>query len=79
MQPSQSVSPQIRQVLRSHILVDTNVWRYLIDLDALETIYRSAKGAHDLILACPAVLYEMLRLEDVSPRRRLIKAICRSR
>jgi hypothetical protein len=79
VQPTQSVSGQVRQALRARILVDTNVWRYLIDLDALETVYRAAKGAHGLIFACPAVLYEMLRFEDVSLRRRLIKAICRSR
>ena len=48
-------------------------------LDALETVYRAAKGASGVILACPAVLYEMLRLEDVALRRRLVKAICRSR
>jgi hypothetical protein len=65
--------------LRPRILVDTNIWRYLIDLNGLETVYRAAKGADGLILACPAVLYEMLRLQDAPLRHRLIKAICRSR
>jgi hypothetical protein len=79
VQPTQSGVGQIGWASRPRILVDTNVWRYLIDLDGLETVYRAAKGAHGLILACPAVLYEMLRLEDASLRRQLIKAICRSR
>jgi hypothetical protein len=68
-----------RDASQRRVLVDTNVWRYLIDLDSLETVYRAAKGADGVILACPAVLYEMLRLEDASLRRQLVKAICRSR
>lgn len=73
------VRSHVEAISRPRILVDTNVWRYLIDLDGLETVYRAAKGADGLILACPAVLYEMLRLEDAPLRHRLIKAICRSR
>lgn len=61
------------------ILVDTNVWTYLVDNDDLESLYRAAKGSKAVILACPAVLYEMLRLDDVPLRKRLVKAICRSR
>ncbi len=75
---SQSIT-QMRDASRPRVLLDTNVWRYLIDLDAVETIYRAAKSADSVILACPAVLYEMLRLEDVPFRRQLVKAICRSR
>lgn len=60
-------------------VLDPNVWHYLIDLDALETVYRAAKSANGVILACPAVLYEMLRLQDAPLRQRLVKAICRSR
>lgn len=78
VQPTQSKPRQVVGISRTRILVDTNIWRYLIDLDSLETVYRAAKDAHGLILACPAVLYEMLRSEDVPLRRRLVKAICRS-
>ncbi len=79
MQRTEAALSHTGETSQTRILVDTNVWRYLIDLDSLETIYREAKGAQGLILACPAVLYEMLRLEDVPLRRRLVKAICRSR
>ena len=79
MKTSQSSSSSMRDASRPQVLLDTNVWRYLIDLDALETVYRAAKGANGVILACPAVLYEMLRLEDAPLRQRLVKAICRSR
>jgi len=79
MKTSQSSSSSIGVASRPRVLLDRNVWRYLIDLDALETVYRAAKGANGIILACPAVLYEMLRLEDAPLRQRLVKAICRSR
>jgi hypothetical protein len=65
--------------MSTRILLDTNVWRYLVDSDGLEAVYRAAKGADGAILACPAVLYEMLRCGDLSLRQRLVKAICRSR
>lgn len=64
---------------RPRILLDTNVWRYIVDHGALETVYRAAKDARGVILACPAVLYEMLRLQDVRLRHDLVKSICRSR
>jgi hypothetical protein len=73
-----SVSDQ-RTASGPEILVDTNVWSYIVDLDALETLNRAARDGYGQILACPAVLYEMLRLEDAPRRHRLIKAICRSR
>jgi hypothetical protein len=61
------------------ILIDTNVWRYIVDRNGLETLNRAARDGHGLVLACPAVLYEMLRLQDAPLRHKLIKAICRSR
>jgi hypothetical protein len=61
------------------ILLDTNVWRYIVDQHGLESLNRAARDGHGLVLACPAVLYEMLRLQDVPLRHKLIKAICRSR
>jgi hypothetical protein len=64
---------------RLRVLVDTNVWRYLVNQDPVEIVYKAAKVSHGVILACPAVLYEMLRLEDAALRRALVKAICRSR
>ena len=79
MRTSQSRSSSMRIPSRPRVLLDSNVWRYLIDLDELETVYRAAKGANGVILACPAVLYEMLRLENAPLRQRLVKAICRSR
>lgn len=64
---------------RRRVLVDTNIWRYLVNNDEVESLYHAAKGRHAVILACPAVLYEMLRLDDLPLQKRLVKAICRSR
>jgi hypothetical protein len=61
------------------ILIDTNVWRYIVDRHGLENLNRAARDGHGLVLACPAVLYEMFRLQDAPLRHKLIKAICRSR
>ena len=76
---AQSMPRRAAGVPGLRILVDTNVWRYLIDLDSVEIINRAARDGRGQILACPAVLYEMLRLEDVPLRHGLVKAICRSR
>jgi predicted nucleic acid-binding protein len=45
------------------ILLDTNVWRYIVDLDSVEILNGAARDGCGQILACPAVLYEMLRFE----------------
>ncbi|WP_143876138.1 hypothetical protein [Nocardia fluminea] len=73
------MSTPAAEVPRPRILVDTNVWRYLIDRDGVEAINRAARDGRGKMIACPAVLYEILRLEDVELRHSLVKAICRSR
>jgi hypothetical protein len=60
-------------------LIDTNVWRYIVENDELESLYRAAKHSQGVILACPAVLYEMLRTGDTVLRKQLVRAICRAR
>lgn len=64
---------------RLGILPDTNVWRYLIDAERLEDVYRAARKAGGVLLACPAVLYEMLRVQNSELRRKLVRAISRDR
>jgi hypothetical protein len=79
VRPVQSMPVPVKAGSGLRVLVDTNVWRYVIDLQSLETINRAARDGRGQIVACPAVLYEMLRLEDDALRRRLVKAICRTR
>lgn len=60
------------------VLPDTNIWRYLVDADAVETIRGAAKPAGVELVACPAVLYECLRMSDPHLRRLLAKALTRT-
>ncbi|BCJ73579.1 hypothetical protein CS0771_31230 [Catellatospora sp. IY07-71] len=56
------------------VLPDTNIWRYIVDADAVEAVRRAAKTAGVDVVACPAVVYECLRMSDRETRRRLAKA-----
>jgi glycosyltransferase involved in cell wall biosynthesis len=62
---------------RASVLPDTNIWRYLVDADVIEAIRMAARSADVDIVACPAVVYECLRMFDVDLRRRLAKALTR--
>jgi hypothetical protein len=59
------------------VLLDTNVWNYVVDAEGVEPLRKTAK-AHDVsILACPAVAYECLRVPDPEKRKRRAKALAR--
>lgn len=64
-------------VRRPSVVPDTNVWRYIVDTDALETVRKAAKAAGVDLVACPAVLYECLRTPDRRLRLELAKALTR--
>ncbi len=59
-------------------MLDTNIWRYLVDASAVEVVRKEAKLAGVDIVACPAIVYECLRLTDVDLRSRLTKALTRT-
>ena len=59
------------------MLPDTNIWRYWVDSGSIEGIHRAAKTAGVSLVACPAVVYECLRMSDVELRRNLAKALSR--
>jgi hypothetical protein len=53
-------------------LLDSNVWRYVIDNKAQGALIRAARhGSYDVQIA-PGVLYETLRLNDVPLRASLV-------
>jgi len=56
---------------RVRVLLDTNVWRYLVDQGANKDLLRSVRGGRVQIQIAPSVLYEALRTRDVDLRRRL--------
>jgi hypothetical protein len=60
------------------VLPDSNIWRYLVDADAVGAIHKAAKSAGVNLVACPAVVYECLRISDAQLRRRLAKVLTRT-
>lgn len=57
------------------VLFDTNVWRELINADAIERVRMTAKRIGSPVLVAPAVVQEMLRTRDRAVRRRQIRAV----
>jgi hypothetical protein len=54
---------------------DSNVWRYLVEFDAIETVRLEARRRQVDIVACPAVVFEAMRGTDANLRDRLVKAM----
>src|SRR4051794_5348345 len=59
------------------ILMDTNVWNYIVDADGIETLRKASRASGVRIVACPAVAYECLRVPDPVVRKRRGKALAR--
>lgn len=58
---------------RKRALLDTNIWRYVVDDRAQGALILAARdGSHDVQIA-PGVLYETLRLNDVPLRASLVR------
>lgn len=57
------------------VLLDTNIWRYLVDAGAVPTLRNAAKRSKDKVAVAPAVVYEALRTKDPGLRRRLVEAM----
>lgn len=71
MYPWHTASPPRNH--RPRVLLDTNVWRYVVDHGAAGALIRAARnGTHDVQIA-PAVVYETLRLRDTALRGALIR------
>lgn len=56
----------------SRVLLDSNIWRYVVDAGAQGALLRAARDRQGSIQVAPAVVYEALRLRDVPTRNRLI-------
>ncbi len=59
------------------VLLDTNVWNYIVDAGQVEVLRKAARASGVLIVACPAVVYECLRIPDAAKRKQLAKALTR--
>jgi hypothetical protein len=56
------------------MLLDTNVWRYLVDAGQIGALRALVKSGRARVIVAPAVVYEMLRTRDPDLRRRLVRA-----
>jgi hypothetical protein len=64
---------------KKRALLDTNVWRYVVNNNSQGRLLQLASnGSHELQIA-PAVLYETLRLKDVSLRETLVHLMVKPR
>lgn len=64
--------------MRQRSLVpDTNVWAYLVEADAVERVRIAARDAKVNVVACPAVLYECLRVKQPKLRKARMTALTR--
>lgn len=59
------------------VLLDTNVWNYIVEAHGVEPLRKAARASRVSIVACPAVVYECLRVPDTAMRRRRAKAVAR--
>src|SRR4051812_11681891 len=57
------------------VLLDTNVWREIVDGNSVQELRKTARAANLRVLAAPAVVHEILRTPDLALRRRLVKAV----
>ena len=58
-----------------HILLDTNIWRYIVDHDALGTIQQAVRRSRHKIVIAPAVVYEALRTGNPRLRASMVAAM----
>lgn len=57
------------------ILLDTNVWRYLVDHEAVASLVQAVHKSSHQICVAPAVVYEAFRTSDPALRARLIRCM----
>ena len=55
------------------ILLDTNIWRYLIDTGTENKLFQSSHRSNIQICIAPAIIVETLRMSDLRTRRRIIE------
>lgn len=64
---------------KKRVLLDTNVWRYIVDNKAQgRLLHLTDNGSYNVQIA-PGVLYETLRLKDVSLRKTLVNLMVNHR
>jgi hypothetical protein len=64
---------------KKRALLDTNIWRYVIDSNLQGMLLRLARDGFYSVQIAPAVVYETLRLKDESLRATLVRLMTNSR
>jgi hypothetical protein len=64
---------------KKRALLDTNIWRYVLDHGAQGSLLRLARAGSYTVQIAPGVLYETLRLKDVSLRASLVRLMTNAR
>ncbi len=59
------------------ILLDSNVWRYIVDANAVGIIQRASRKSRNTLVVAPAVLFEAARTSNKSLRDILLEALAR--
>jgi predicted nucleic acid-binding protein len=62
-------------LIEMKVLLDTNLWRRVVDAGALQSLRSTARSSNAEIQIAPAVVYEMLRTPNHALRKRLVKAV----
>lgn len=57
------------------VLLDTNVWRYVVDSGRLATLEQAARKSRTSVVIAPAVLYEVALTVDPVMRRDLLRTL----
>lgn len=61
--------------MKKRILLDSNVWRYFVDADALPLLMNAARRSRHVVVMSPAVMYEAAKTGNVDMRSRLLSAM----
>jgi len=55
------------------ILLDTNIWRYLVDAELGNELFQVSRQSNLKIVIAPAIVIETLRMSDASTRNKIIE------
>lgn len=61
--------------VKRRILLDSNVWRYFIDAEAVPALLAATRRSGHIVVMSPAVLYEAAKTRNVLVRDRLLSAM----
>jgi hypothetical protein len=67
--------PQLTDISKKRILLDTNVWRYAVDEKLSGRLVTIARRGNVQIQIAPAVIYETLRLKDNDKRDEIVSVM----